>query len=75
MSKKKKEGNRVIIDFANNHQAEVFFNWFKESGFDDLVQNDHVHDDLPSEEFYNCISADELPGSMSDEEAYWIEIE
>jgi hypothetical protein len=71
----KREGSRVIIDFANNNQAKVFFNWFKEYGYDELINSDSVNDDLSSEEFYNCISADELPGNMSDEEAYWIEIE
>ena len=41
----------------------------------DLMQNDIVNDDLSQEEFYNCISADEYPGSMSDDKAYWIQID
>ena len=75
MSKKKREGDRVLIQFANNEQAKVFFDWFKTYGYDDLTQSDRVHDDLPSELFYDCICSDELPGSMSDETCYYIEIE
>lgn len=43
---------RIVIDFKNKKQGKVFLDWFKESGFDNLCENDHVHDDLPSELFY-----------------------
>lgn len=76
MSKKKKiEGDRVLLQFANSEQAEVFFNWFKEYGFDHLCDSDMVHDGLPVESYYDYISSDELPGSCSDESCYYIEIE
>lgn len=69
------EGTRIIIDFSTENQAKTFYEWFMKYGFDDLIENDHVHDDLMQDEFYTCISSNELPGAMSDKNAYWIEIE
>lgn len=72
---KKRAGDRVLIQFANNEQAEVFFEWFKDYGFDELLNSDSVHDDLPQELFYDCVCSSEKPGSMSDENCYYLEIE
>ena len=47
---------RIVIDFKNREQGEVFLDWFKDSGFDELCLNDSVHDDLPSEFFYRKIT-------------------
>ncbi len=73
--KTKNPGDRVLIQFANDNQAETFFEWFKKYGYDELQTSDYVHDNLAYEEQYNCISADEYPGATSDEKAYFIEIE
>lgn len=69
---KMEEGTRITIDFANENQAKAFYDWLLESGFDELTQNDRVHDQLPQEEFYSCISSNELPGALN---SYYIEIE
>jgi hypothetical protein len=74
MAKKKKlTSDRVMLEFRTEEQAKAFFNYFKEYGFDDFTQNDHVHDDLPSEEIPDCISSDEEP--MENMGFYFIQIE
>lgn len=45
----------VIINFDNEEQAIVFFEWFKTYGFDDLCENDTVNDDLSQNLFYKKI--------------------
>jgi len=75
MSKKKYKASKVTLQFNNNEQAEVFFSWFKEYGFDALCDSDMVHDDLPSELFYDCINREILPGKYSDENYYYVEIQ
>lgn len=69
------EGNRVIIDFSTENQAKIFYDWFMRAGFDNLIENDIVNNQLNSDEIYSCISSNELPGALSDENAYWLEIE
>lgn len=46
---------KVILEFENKKQAEVFYRWFKEYGFDELRQSDSVHDSLSIDDFYNEI--------------------
>lgn len=67
--------DRVLMEFGNEHQAKAFFEWFKEFGFNEFCQSDSVNDDLPEEYFPQCIAADEEPGSISDPDAYFIQIE
>ena len=64
--------DRILIQFQTPEQAEYFFNWFKEEGYDALLGS-CVGDATKIPEF-NCLH-DELPGSISDPDCYYLEIE
>jgi hypothetical protein len=66
--------DRVLLQFRTREQAATFFNWFKESGFDQLMGSEVG--EAPQEPLFQCISADELPGEgCSDPDAFYLEIE
>lgn len=61
------------FEFKNEAQAKAFYEWFRESGFNDFLENDSVHDDLPQEDFPECLTAEEEP--MENMDFYFIQIE
>ena len=73
----KPKSNKVLIEFSTKKQAEAFYNYFDEYGFDDFRDNDHVRDDLPSKHVPQYVSIAELPGFITTpkENYYYIQIQ
>lgn len=63
--------SKVILQFENENQARAFYRWFKDYGFDELCENDAVHDQLSMEEFYSKIKNSSHPAKLT----YLINIE
>lgn len=70
---KKINSDRVLLEFRNEAQAQAFYDWFREYGFDSFIEADSVHDDLPQEDFPECLSSEEEPTDNMD--FYFIQIE
>ena len=71
-TKKKITSDRVLLEFRNEAQAQAFYDWFRD--FDSTVlEADSVHDDLPQEDFPECLSSEEEPADNMD--FYFIQIE